>query len=244
MSTRAPRRRRRTDVPLYSIAEAARYAWTKPPTLRRWALGYQAADGTAYPPLLVLPEERPAGEPALSWENLVEAALLTHWRSKRISLQRLRRAHDLAVEEFGPHPFARREVYTDGLDLFIAADEPEEGDDPSALLTVVTRDNQRVLAPAVESYLTTFDWQNRAEAPYQWRPLAGFSEGDAVRLNPDIDFGQPGVKRIRTETIFGRWMAHEAFAEIADDFQLEPAEVEQAIRYEVVLRRPSLALAA
>ena len=237
----AARRGHGDDRPLYSIAEAARYSYTKPPTLRRWALGYSGNDGTIYAPLLTLPQERPGGEPALSWENLVEAALLSHWRGKRISLQRLRRAHQLATREFGPHPFAHRAVYTDGLDLFTAADDADDDDEPSALLTVLTREGQRVLAPAITSFLTSFDWQRQTEVPYQWRPPAG---GDVVRLNPEINFGQPGVKRVRTEVIFGRWLARESWEEIAEDFALTVPEVETALRYEVVLQRPSLALAA
>jgi uncharacterized protein (DUF433 family) len=237
------RRRPRAEVPLYSIAEAARYSRTRPPTLRRWVLGYEGGDGTVYPPLIWLPKERPGGEPALSWENLVEAALFSHWRRKRLSLQKLRRAHELAMTHFGSHPFARHDVYTDGFDLFVEADREIEDDAHSGLLTVVSSGDQahQVLAPTIMASLSRFDWQKQTEAPYQWRPAEGH---DVVRLNPEIDFGQPGVKRIRTETIFGRWMAPEPIDEIAVDFGLEVDEVEHAIRYEVVLRNPKLALAA
>lgn len=243
MPTAVTRRRPRPEVPLYSIAEAARYSRTKTPTLRRWVLGYEGGDGAAYPPLILLPAERPAGEPALSWENLVEAALFSHWRRKRLSLQKLRRAHEQAIVHFGPHPFARLDVYTDGLDLFVEADREIEDETHSGLLTVVSNGKQahQVLAPTIMTSLSRFDWQKQTEAPYQWRPPEG---ADVVRLNPYIDFGQPGVKRIRTETIFGRWMAPEPIDEIADDFHLEVDEVEHAIRYEVVLRNPRLALAA
>jgi uncharacterized protein (DUF433 family) len=241
MPTAATRRRTRAEVPLYSIAEAARYSRTKAPTLRRWVLGYEGRDGATYPPLILLPEERPAGEPALSWENLVEAALFSHWRSKRLSLQKLRRAHERAMVHFGPHPFARHDVYTDGLDLFVEADREIEDEGHRPILTVVSGNAELVLAEAITSSLTRFDWQRQSEAPYQWRPVEGH---DVVRLNPEIDFGQPGVKRIRTETLFSRWMAPESYADLAEDFGLEVSEVEHAIRYEVTLRNPKLALAA
>lgn len=241
MATATRRGRPSSEVPLYSIAEAARYSRAEASTLRRWALGYAAEDGEKYPPLLELPRDRPAGEPALSWENLVEAALISHWRARRISLQRLRRAHELAIAEFGPHPFARRDVFTDGVALFIAADDADANERPASFLTVITRNGERALAPVIASYLTRFDWQNQAEAPYQWRPPEG---EDVVRLNPAITFGQPAVRRVRTEIILGRWLAKESLDEIAADFRLDRAEVETAVRYEVVLQRPALALAA
>lgn len=241
MPIAALRRRPRAEVPLYSIAEAARYSRTQAPTLRRWVLGYEGR-GATYPPLILLPEERPAGEPALSWENLVEAALFSHWRRKRLSLQKLRRAHENAKVYFGPHPFARYDVYTDGFDVFVEADREVEDEGYGPILTAVSGDGAMlVLAEAITASLTRFDWESDSEAPYRYRPAEGH---DVVALNPEIDFGQPGVKRIRTETLFSRWMAPEPIDEIAGDFGLAMSEVEYAIRYEVTLRNPKLALAA
>ena len=106
----------RSVAPLYPIAEAARFARTHPQTLKCWAQGYEVA-GREYATLLVLPDERPRGELLLSFENLIEAAIITGWRRRGIPLQRIRRAHVLAIAEFGEHTFARQDVYVEGREL-------------------------------------------------------------------------------------------------------------------------------
>jgi uncharacterized protein (DUF433 family) len=217
-------------VPLYTLSDAARYSRTPRANLRRWIEGYEV-EGRYYTQLLVPPEDRPLGETALSFENLIEAALVSAWRRLGISLQRIRVAHDLAMNEFGEHPFARREVYFSGKDLFIEADEavPEER---GLTFTALTAGGQRVLRPLIDEYLRTIDWRTGDASPYQWRPPEG---ADVVKLNPRIEFGLPNVHRIRTEVILQRFMARETVEEIAEDFDLAGGEVEQALRYEWAL---------
>jgi uncharacterized protein (DUF433 family) len=217
-------------VPLYTLSDAARYSRTPRANLRRWVEGYEA-EGRHYAPLLVSPDDRPLGETALSFENLIEAALVSWWRGRGISLQRIRLAHDLAMDEFGDHPFARREVYVSGKDLFIEADEAVP-DERGLTFTAITAGGQRVLRPLIEKYLRTIDWRTGDASPYQWRPPEG---ADVVKLNPRIDFGLPNVHRIRTEVILQRFMARETVEEIAEDFDLARGEVEQALRYEWTL---------
>src|SRR5215207_9937688 len=97
--------RRRISVPLYTLSDAARFAHVHRQTLKNWAQGYEAG-GKWYPPLLALSEEeQPSDQTALSFENLIEGALVGHWRRRGIPLQRIRKAHFLAVEELGEHPF-------------------------------------------------------------------------------------------------------------------------------------------
>lgn len=227
MATRLPR----SLDPLYPVAEAARYARTHPQTLKRWAQGYEVA-GREYASLLSLPRERPRGELLLSFENLIEAAIISAWRRRGIPLQRIRRAHNLAIEEFGEHPFARQDVYVGGRDLFIRADE--EITEAGRYFTQITADGQRVLAPAIESFLRSIDWRTGEEAPCRWRPPEG---DDQVTLDPEIEFGLPAVRRVRTETILHRFLARESAEQIADDFRLDVAAVEKALRYEWSLTR-------
>jgi uncharacterized protein (DUF433 family) len=231
---------------LYAVADAARFARAHRQTLGRWAEGYRVG-GREYPPLLALPDERPFGQAALSFENLIEAALIAEWRRRGIPLQRIRKAHALAIGDVGEHPFARHEIYLSGRDLFIEADEATS-DQEGSHFTVLTAGGQRALAPAIEAYLKTIDWRSGAEipyrrgAPYRWRPPEG---DDVVTLNPELTFGLPAVRRVRTEVLLQRFMAREGFQEIAEDFRLNPDEVQQGIRYEFSLpRSPGLARAA
>jgi uncharacterized protein (DUF433 family) len=217
--------------PLYTLSDAARYAHVPRQTLKNWAQGYDASSGKWYPPLLTLPEERPFDQPALSFENLIEAALVGQWRRRAVPLQRIRRAHFLALEAFGEHPFARRRIYVGGTDLFADADRSTE-DEGGRSLTVLTQAGQYVLAPVVADSLEFIDWQTGEGFPYQYRPPEGLN---IVRLNPEIEFGLPNVHRIRTEVILQRFLAQESVDEIANDFDLAEEEVEQALRYEWAL---------
>jgi uncharacterized protein (DUF433 family) len=233
-------------VPLYTVADTARFARATHQTLRRWAEGYRVGRRD-YPPLLVLPADQPPDQPALSFENLIEAALIAQWRRRGIPLQRIRRAHALAIEEVGQHPFARHRIYVAGRDLFIEADEATKAEKGNSF-TVLTKGGQRALAPAIEEYLRTIDWRSGNEtlyerdAPYQWRPPEG---DDVVKLNPELTFGQPAVRRVRTEVLLQRFLARESVWSLADDFRLEPSEVEQGIRYEFsLMASPALARAA
>ena len=221
----------RSTAPLFPIAEAARFARTHPQTLKRWAQGYEVA-GREYATLLVLPGERPRGEVLLSFENLIEVATITAWRRRGIPLQRIRRAHVLAIAEFGEHPFARQDVYVGGRELFIQADE--EVAESGRSFTQITAGGQRVLAPAVEGFLRSIDWRTGQDSPVRWRPPEG---DDEVTLNPEIEYGLPAVQGVRTETILHRFLARESAEEIANDFDLKVASVEYALRYEWSLTR-------
>ncbi len=219
-------------VPLYTVSDAARYAHVPRPTLKNWASGYRVAR-KSYPALLLLPEEQPFEQTALSFENLIEAALVGHWRRRGIPLQRIRRAQTLALDEFGEHPFARQKVYVGGTDLFIEADR-ETAAEGGRSFTALTRQGQRTLGPTVTDYLQHIDWQTGEGYAYQYRPPEGHN---VVKLNPKIEFGLPNVHRIRTETILHRFLAYESVEEIAEDFDLAVDEVEQGLRYEWALAK-------
>ena len=175
----------------------------------------------------------PFDQTALSFENLIETALIAWWRKRGVPLQRIRKAHALAIDEFGSHPFARHRIYVSALDLFIEADEAtaEEG---GRTFTTLTQGGQRAFGPALEGYLEHIDWRTRTGEPYQWRPPEG---GEVVKLNPGIAFGLPNVRRIRTEILLQRFLAPEPIEAIAEDFDLDRSEVEQALRYEWALNQ-------
>ena len=88
---------RPSAIPLYPLTEAARYARADPVKVRRWIEGYEVS-GRRYEPLLRPPSRRPGGHRALSFENLIEIALVTSLQHKRISLQVIREAQRIASE--------------------------------------------------------------------------------------------------------------------------------------------------
>ncbi|MHB0980409.1 MAG: hypothetical protein ACYC5Q_10140 [Thermoleophilia bacterium] len=184
--------------PLYPVPEASRYARAKSSNVRRWLSGYDVSR-RHYPPLLEPPAQRPQGDLALSFENLIEIALVTALRGSGISLQTVREAHQIAMREFGEHPFARRDVFVSGTDIFMKASELVEGEVEH--LTALTRGGQRAFEPVLRTYLSRIDWDN--DWPVQWRPR----DGGVVLQNPEIVFGLPNVRGVRTEVIRARFEA-------------------------------------
>jgi len=218
---------RPSSRPIYPLGEAARFARADPAKVRRWLQGYEVAS-RRYEPLLAPPRQtRGVGGVSVSFENLIEIALVSTLRSKKISLQTIREAHRIAVGEFGPHPFARRDVFVSGKDLFMRASESV--DDSSRDLTALTRGGQRALQPVLERYLTHIDWEEGW--PVEWRPMEGI-----VSQNPEIVFGLPNVRGVRTEILRARFEASESIGFLSEDYGIDPAQVEEALRYEFWLR--------
>jgi uncharacterized protein (DUF433 family) len=122
-----------------------------------------------------------------------------------------------------------REVSFGGKDLFVEANQQVSG---GTHFIAITQGAQHVWSPAISRYLETIDWLTGKNVPYQWRPLDG---GNVVKLHPEIEFGLPSIRRVRTETLLRRFLGSESVTEIAEDFGLEIPEVEQAIRYEWAL---------
>ena len=212
---------------IYPLSEAARFARADAHKVRRWLHGYEV-EGRDYSPLLEPPREQPrsATDVSLSFENLIEITLVHTLRSKKISLQAIREAQRIAVAEFGPHPFARRDVFVSGKDIFMQALEATEG---AEHLTALTKGGQRALEPLLERYLTHVDWEDGW--PVEWRPLEG-----VVNQNPEVAFGLPNVRGVRTEIIRARFEANESIDFLAEDYGLHKPDVEEALRYEFWLR--------
>jgi uncharacterized protein (DUF433 family) len=63
-----------------------------------------------------------------------------------------------------------------------------------------------------------------------------------VALDPRIRFGRPMLaeRGVPTDILFERYQAGDAVAELAEDYDLTPPEVEEAIRYEALPPSPRL----
>jgi uncharacterized protein (DUF433 family) len=217
---------RPSAFPLYTLAELARYSHGQSQFVRRLFEGCAGA-GSQHPPLLTAASVPRGGVPLTSFENLIETALVAALRAKGISLQAIREAHRIAHGEFGEHPFARRPIFVAGADIFMQAEETVA--DRERQLTALTKGGQRALEPVLKQYLQFVEWEQ--DWPVEWQP-----KGGVVRQNPEVEFGLPQVKGVRTEIVRSRFEADEAVAELADDFGLTLADVEQALRYELWLR--------
>ncbi len=104
--------------PFYALAEVARYAKTSSHTASRWLRGYEypTQRGFGY-------SGRVAGsgkEGLLTFEDLVEVAVISRARTEGVSMSRLRQAVDSAQRLYGwRRPFLHRGFLTDGREMFL-----------------------------------------------------------------------------------------------------------------------------
>ena len=209
-------------VPLYSIPECARYLGLPAGTLRNWVTSNDD-DGA---PLI-----QPAGlEPsALSFINLVELHVVAALRRHHgVPMLRIRNAvqyleRQLRVE----HPLARRELLTDGFSVFIEHLE--------SFLNLSAR-GQLEMREIVRAYLQRVEHDDDIGLAVRLFP---FTRGDRLQaptlivIDPSVSFGRPVVmgSGVRADVIVNFFNAGETIADLAHEYQLQPFQIEEAVRY-------------
>ena len=223
------------DVPAYTINTAAHLLSISAPTLRQWVVGRPSRSQQNPPPSAVPPIiERPENSGALSFTNLIEAHVLTAIRRRhRISLARVRRAVSYLRELYphSRHPLAEQEFQTDGVDLFI-----EHLDE----VVNVSRGGQLALRALIEAHLQRIE-RDESGMPVRLFPFVrAASDAQALReqprvvvIDPRLSFGKPVLEgtNIPTGVIASRFKAGDSIQDLADDFALQPQQIDEAIRY-------------
>lgn len=211
----------RTAQPLFTLAEASRYLGVHGETLRYWS----RSDGGAP---LITTLDQPRGHASVPFVGFAEAFVLAAFRRAGVPLQRIRPAVDILRERIGSdHALASRNLYTDGAEVLYryAADH----DDPALLELTVVRTGQRQFSELVRAYLQriTYGADDYAESVR----LPAFGPVDVV-VDPRRAFGQPFLARggARVEDVVDRFYAGDSIAAIADDFAIEPADIEAVLR--------------
>jgi uncharacterized protein (DUF433 family) len=221
----------RFDVPLYSVAEAARFLSVPTSTLTTWAKGYVRRPSgrpvvIGAPIVASLDADR--GYASIPFVGLAEAMVLAAFRRGGVSLQHIRQAVAIIESEIGlEHALASHRLYTDGAVILYDYSEAKRDEQLGGLTEVVS--HQRVFAPVVEEYLKRIEyggdgWATRLVSPATARPL--------VVADPERSFGQPIFIRggVRVEDVLDRWRAGDSLAETAEDFGVPPEDVEDILR--------------
>lgn len=212
--------------PMYTFSEAARLARVSPGTVRNWLLGYSIRERTVAPLLL-----REGDPPEMvSFLNLVEIVVAATFRkAERISFQSVRLAYDNAREQYGlEYPFAHLQLKAIGghivhhirqrvapITSFQAMDEPYQWTLPGLVQQVV------------EDQLD-YDERDLAE---RWHPAG---KRVPIVVDPRFSAGAPTIvgRGVTVETIYKRWKdANLSMDFIADDFQIDREQVEQACKF-------------
>ena len=220
--------------PIYPLAEAARLARIPVTTLRRWLEGHHRTTREGRdvfdPPVLRI---EPIGSDEVTWGEFVESLYLRAYRSRDITLQKLRKVVlELREDMDTPFPLATHRLLVSGRDLFRLKLEQTEEKEATTLQSVPG--GQQSMWEAINRYLETLNFTfSQDEYAIQWRPVEG---GGLVRVQPDFSFGAPVVDSgVRTDVLHEAFEAGESVAVIADSFQVPVDEVEAAIRFETRL---------
>jgi len=216
------------DQPAYSLAEAARYLRLPGATLRSWVLGRPYPSGqtvATFQPLIKPARRKPL---LFSFYNLVEAHVLRALRAEHgVAIRAVRNALRYAERtEKIDRLLLRRDLLTEAGKLFLA----KYGE-----LIELSASGQLAMRKVFEEHLKRVEW-DEWQFPvrlYPYTPIASTSVRPIV-IDPNIAFGRPIVLKagISTHAIAERIDAGESVADLAEDYDLKPDEIEEAVLYE------------
>jgi uncharacterized protein (DUF433 family) len=217
------------DREMFSEAEAARLLRVPQSTLHYWLEG-GVRRGKTYKPVIRLD---PRGDRSVTWAEFIEAGLLREYRRThgvpmaelRAFIDSLRKAYDATYPLAHHRPFVG-----EGRQLVLEAQDASNLD-AEYCLVAWTR-NQLILTPPAAAFVERVTWHE--DVAVSWRPHD--DPASPVRMTPDVRFGLPNVKGIRTEVLWEHIDAGEDIDEVAEAFNLKPADVGWAVAYEIPLR--------
>jgi len=212
------------DRAIYSYSDVDRLVGLHAGTSRRWLEGYERA-GKHYEPVL---REEATGGDVVTWGEMVEARLLAEFRT-RVPVQRLRPAIVRLRGEFGRYPLAHARPFLDieGRELVRVVQDEVGLERPLQL--VVVRSGQLMLAAATERFNAAVEYADGVVG--RLRPDPRTPE---VVMDPTRSFGQPAIRNVRTDALAEDYRAGTSRGELADLYDLTEAQVDEAIRYELI----------
>jgi uncharacterized protein (DUF433 family)/DNA-binding transcriptional MerR regulator len=205
-----------SDTPAYSCLQAAHYVGVTVHTLRRWI----GEEGLIVPP----------ASGGVSFNNLAEAHIVKAMRKVHgLSLQGIRRAlRELADLRQTEHPLLDETFETDGVSLCIRQNDE---------VINLSQRSQREFREFVSLYLHRIgrDDSGRVARLYPFIVSDRASEPKNISISPTVSFGKPVLAGtgISTSVIVGRFNARDSVADLAREYGVEAAVLEDAIRWEM-----------
>jgi len=211
---------------LYSIPDASKLTGIDTRSISRWLRGYQykKSGRSRTSPPVIIPDYVPMeGKPALSFLDMMELRLVRRFRKHGLSFQKIRVAAIRAAKILGnSHPFASRRFVTDGKTILLQiARETNDSD----LLDLV---EEQYAMEDILSPLLLEGVEFSGDLPERWSPAKG------IVIDPRHSFGQPVVASctIPSATLFAAYKAEHSIQKVATWFEIDPAEVKQAVDFE------------
>ena len=220
-------RLRRT--PTYSFGEAAHYLSMPTATLRAWCVGQKQGDKKEFVRLIDLDG---APKEGLSFLNLVEAHVLASIRRiHNVSLLKVRDALDFVKSDLKiDRPLLSPKFQTDGLDLFV--------EELTSVLNVTTRVYS--FEEIMRAYLKRIRRDVRG-VPVKLYPFVRKEDTEKanppapIEIDPRVAFGRPVLigRSVPTAVLADRFKGGDSIEDLAGDFEVTPAAIQEAIRCEL-----------
>lgn len=203
------------EAPNYSIPEAGFYLRLKAHDIRRW----------------IDEEIIRTPERGLSFRNIVELHILKGLRKQTgLPMQRIRKAlQEYSRTENTAHPLLDRRLETDGVHLFL-----HDGEDYLNL----NRSRQMGFPQILSTYLKRIDRLESGQIIYfPFITNEDANEPRTIQMTPGVAFGRPVLAKtgIAADVIVGRFRARDTIVDLAEEYGVSPAMIEDCVRWELPL---------
>ena len=225
------------DVPMYSQAMASRLVGLDSSRVRRWLQGYEytyapktsTAKGRRRQSPLV--HRRGAlGSQYASFVDLIDLLFVKKFVEHGISVQRLRKALEEAVDLTGDHHFAQRRFWTDGRKIYL-----QIKDKPAEALLELLSGGQWVIAPIIKQVAHQIEFDAITGVSKRWFPLG---KEKSVVVDPSVAFGAPTIagRGVQTANIFDLYEGEgRNIGRVSAWLDLPPQAVQNAVDFEKAL---------
>jgi uncharacterized protein (DUF433 family) len=211
----------RFDVALFTAREAAQHLGIPRSTLRAWLTSSVDAATLVH---RVEPDVRNGS--SIPFISMIEAHVLRGFRTLGLTAGEIKAAATRLRRELGTeYALASSRLATDGVSLLV-----DMSDDWEHPRWERARDGQRVIDEMIRDFLRFVTWRPSDEYPTRLK-LPTYRGADVI-IDPRFGFGQPVLERskVRVEDILDAFRAGAAHSVVADEFGVEPAEVEAIVR--------------
>ena len=197
---------------MYSPAMASRLVGLESSRVRRWLQGYEYTYQYA------------------SFVDLIDLLFVKKFVEHGISVQRLRKALEEAVDLTGDHHFAQRRFWTDGRKIFL-----QIKDKPAEALLELLSGGQWVIAPIIKQVAHQIEFDAITGVSTRWFPLG---KDKSVVVDPSVAFGAPTIagRGVQTANVFDLYQGEKRnITRVASWLDLPENAVRDAVEFERTL---------
>lgn len=204
---------------IYTTTEVAKILGLPRVKVRRWLKDYWTAK---FSNKNIQYSDGIGAEQVTNFNTLIEFFTFYQLREKGVSAQKIVKAHDVLVEVFKtPYPFATSNILTDGEKVLFEGSIGE--------IIKADKSLQLYINKVIEPFCQRIEF-DRNKLAKKFYPMG---KSHHVVIDPKRKFGQPiiGDTNILTETVFALFRAGEPTEVIANLYELNLSQVEDAISF-------------